>query len=524
MAYALGIGQTDRRDQNGSAPSQASGLTTSSSNTASPLASNNQGLDKRVGTSQSAGLSNTAQTPGAVNSSSKNPDDFTKSNFANTSAIVDRNQGADQSGITNKITTDAQNQANGQIADVNKKGSDYLNNQTSRFNTQYSAATPDEINKVASGDQTATGRLNTLLYGAVANPDEFNAGTQAPIKANEYLKNGDITSVLMNRGSQDYTSGMGALDNLMFGRAGGFQQVGNKVQDLQSGVQNTVNAATNKESGYGAQAQKALDTAVTTGRNNTRSALDTASSAITNKAQAALDQKTAAQKAALQAQTATQRNQAGSTVTKQIQQLQELAKDPVSAPYANDAITKLYASMGLNPGAQLPTDFSGSEAFNPYIKTSGPSLDINDLLTQPDAQAVNRLQGLLGTGKTYQGDTGQGANHLGSSVYDEAAFNNYLKGIVDPATSQAATARDAANKAAAVEAERQAAAAKAEGDAAHAQAASNSVLTAPTNSGATQGPGNMDSTNAQAGVNQVGTGFDKQINWVGDKFADLFGW
>lgn len=505
MAYAFGVGQTDKRNQTNQPPSEASGLTTGSP--VSNTASNNQNLDKRVGTSQAPGVSNTA---------SKAPGDFTKSNFGDTNAIIDRNQGADQSGITNKITSDAQNQANSQVEDINKKGQDYLGAQTTKFGQQYQAANPDDINGVASGNQTATSKLNNLLYGAVANPDDFDAGTYDPIKANEYLKNGDITSVLMNRGAQNYTSGMGALDNLMFGKSGGFQQVGNKVQDLQNNVQNAYGQATNKDTGFGAQATKARDTAVDTARTGTRNSLQAASDAVMKQGNEGLAAANAQYLPALEQQRGSQRQQAGSAIASKVTQLQQLAQDPVTAPFAKDALTKLYASLGVADGGQLPTDYSKNAVLDQFIKYNPANMGVDDFITSGNAQGFNNINSLLHTGQSVRGQTGP--LNTGSSAFDPDDVSKYIQNIVSKPMEDATAAKAAQAEAARTEAARQEAARIA----AEKSAQANRVQSA---SGRQSAASSMDapSTGVPIGADADGKGglLQKPLDATGDALAEF---
>lgn len=378
MAYALGIGQSDRREQKNGTPSQASGLTTNSlSNTGggAPSATNSQGLEKRVGSSQA---------PGVSNSASKSADDFTRSNTANASAIIDRNQNVDQSGITNKITTDAQNQANQQIGDIGKKTTDYNTAQTAA--TQQYVPTIDnaQIQGAVKGDEASTANVQKILNLQPGEVGKFDAGTYDPIKANEYLQNGDISSVLMNRGNQNYTSGMAALDNLMFGKSGGFQQAGAKVNDLQGQVLGAYNKVTDAKTGAQATAQGQRNKLVQDAINGVRTGLTDQEQAILSGAAGRYQQAQQGLGAQVEAQKAPLRAQVTKQFEDQIADIQKrIAADPVQAAAGQDVIAQLKQAMA-NP--------------DQYINVDTPTYKQEDFYNEDDAGGLNKIHQLLGIG------------------------------------------------------------------------------------------------------------------------------
>lgn len=425
MAYALGVGQTDRRNRNES-PSQASGLTTGAGlGGGQPTAANNQGLQKRVGTSQA---------PGTANTSSKGAEDFTKSNFANTQAIIDRNQGADQTGITNKITSDAQNQANKQLSDINQRSTDYTANQNKKTQDYAGNVTDADIQGAVEGDQAATGRVNTALHLQPGQVDEFDAGTYDPIKANEYLRNGDITSVLMGRGTQNYSSGMAALDNLMFGKAGGFEDVGKKVQDLQSGVSNAYGAATNKDTGVKSQAQLQREKAVKDVIAKARTGLSDQEQGILSGAAGRLATAQQALPGQIEAQKAPLRAQVTKKFDDQIADIQRrIAEDPSQTVPGMEAIAKIQQAK-QNP--------------DQYLSVTNPTYTQDSFLDQGNADALNRIHQLLGIGgPAAVAGSAQGPS---ASIRDQD-LNYILSQITNPANesmNQASAANKSAQEAA----------------------------------------------------------------------------
>lgn len=421
MAYALGVGQSDRREQNNGTPSQASGLTTSSASTntaaggQAPSAVNSGALEKRVGSTQSPGVSNT---------SSKSADDFTKTNAANTSAIVDRNQNVDQSGITNKITTDAQNQANNQISGINKNVADYNTAQTAKTGTYAVGPSTTDIQGAVNGDTTSTANVQKALNLQPGQVDSFNAGTYDPIKADEYLKNGDISSVLMNRGSPNYTSGMAALDNLMFGKSGGFQQVGNKVDNLQSQVQNAYTGATDATTGAQATAQNNRNAAVQGVVGKARTGLSDAEQGILSNAATQAQAGNAAQTQGLDTQKAALRTQATQSINNQVADIQkQMQADPSLAASGNAAIAKLQAS---NP--------------DQFINYNVANNTQDNYLTGDNANSLNRIHQLLGIGGpvVQAGTANQGSTSLRSQD-----LNDYLAQVMNPVNSASVASQQA---------------------------------------------------------------------------------
>lgn len=419
MAYALGVGQSDRREQSGQSPSQASGLTTS--NTAAgggaPSSTNSAGLEKRVGSTQSPGVSNT---------SSKSPDDFTRSNAASTTAIIDRNQNVDQSGITNKITQDAQNQANQQTSDINKKVTDYNNAQTANTKAYAVGPTDQDIQGAVGGDATSTANLQKALNLQAGKVDDFNAGTYDPIKANEYLRGGDISSVLLNRGNQNYTSGMAALDNLMFGKAGGFQQAGAKVNDLQSQINNAYSGATNANTGVQALQQKAREAAVGDVVGKARTGLSSAEQGILSNAAAQAKTGDASRAQALDSQKQAQRAQVVQSFDDQIADIQKIIQqEPSQAAAGQQAIAQLNAKKA-NP--------------DQFINYNAAQNTQDNYITGDNAAALNRIHQLLGIGGpvVQAGQVNQGGSNIRSND-----INDVVSQLTTPVRQGAATAAQA---------------------------------------------------------------------------------
>lgn len=420
MAYALGVGQSDRREQNGQSPSQASGLTTGS-NTAvgggAPSSVNTQGLEKRVGSTQSPGVSNT---------SSKAPDDFTRSNAASTTAIIDRNQNVDQSGITNKITQDAQNQSNKQIGDINQRVSDYNTAQTAATKAYAPGVSDADVQGAVGGDATSTANVQKALNLQAGNVGAFDAGTYDPIKANEYLKNGDISSVLQSRGNQNYTTGMAALDNLMFGKSGGFQQAGAKVADLQSQANDAYNNATNATTGAQATQQNARNAAVADVVGKARTGLSGAEQGILSNAASQAKTGDAARAQALSDQKNAQRAQVIKSFDDQIADVQKLMQqEPSQAAAGQEAIAQLNAKKA-NP--------------DQFINSSAAQNTQDNYITGDNANSLNRIHQLLGIGGpvVQAGQVNQGGNDIRTKDIND--IMSQLTGGVRQGASSAAQA------------------------------------------------------------------------------------
>lgn len=381
----------------------------------------------------SAGTSNTAA------GAQRSPDEFTKSNFGSATAILDRNKNIDQSAVTNKITGDAQQQASTAQNAMDKTSQDY---QTAQQAKQVAAPTTQQIASGVEGyDPEQFKATQQYLNNPQIKADSFNPGTFQPIQAADYLKSGDITSLLRqnNAGQGGYSAGMAALDNAAFGQSNGYQQIGEKVGSLQQQLEDKQAALVDPTKGTQATTQKQLDDFLNTQKGNIKGYLTGQQGTINSDLDAQVKKLTEGN--TQQLAQLTQGNKA--ELTKKINDTVAGLQARLANPYEDkakiqDSITRLQAA---------------SSNLDPYIQQYNPNVTANNVVSQHQADIMSNINQLLGTGgniPTVAGPAGAPTSTIDQAGF-AAAMSKLLSGSNESATA-AQQAKEAADAAAAAKA------------------------------------------------------------------------
>lgn len=374
MAYAfnnvMGMMDKDRQNQ-------------SSSN---PQSSMSQGLQKNAGTGEGEMSASSANT----NTAAQAPADFTKSKATSAKTILDRNKGVQQTGIENRLTQDAQNQANTSINAIRSSGDSYLQNQTKKANEVYGQPDQTAVNRAVYGNQDDFQNVSNTLNRAPGQVDEYEVPDSGPLQATEYNRANDLSDLFLKQGGQQYNRGMAALDNLQFQRTGGAQNIANRVGQLQSNVNAMKQSATDKEFGTQAMAQKQLDTKAKETQDAIRKMLGTSEGDI--------------------------RNQVNSRVTGLDQQVHRQAKEAFDSGVAGlqsridnatQDITNRMMSASPEEQGTLQNVLNQFAKLNPkaYVDQILPRVGFDTAMNTEEAQRLNRVNQLLGVKDQYTAPT-----------------------------------------------------------------------------------------------------------------------
>lgn len=373
MAYAFNnvMGMMDKDKQN--------------QGSSNPQSSMSQGLQKNAGT----GEGEMSASPN-TNTATKAPGDFTKSNFISAKQILDRNKGVQQTGIENRLTQDAQNQANQSINDIRKTSNDYAQNQAKKAESLYQ--TPDQatVTRGIYGDQDAYQNVSNTLNTAPGQVDEYNAPDAGPLQATEYSRANDLSDLFLKQGGQQYNRGMAALDNLQFQRTGGAQNVNRLVGGLQANVNGLRDSANDKQFGNQAMAQKQLEARAKETQDAIRKMLGNTEGDI--------------------------RNQVNTRVTGLDQQVHSQAKSAADAGVgqlksridtATQDITNRMQTASPEERGVLQNVLDQFSKLNPknYVEQILPRVGFDSAMTSEEADRLNKINGLLGVKDKYTAPT-----------------------------------------------------------------------------------------------------------------------
>lgn len=359
---------------------------------------------------------NTGTGEGEMNASSntaKAPQDFTKSNFTSAKQILDRNKNVQMVGAENRLTQDAQNQAQKGISDYNTAGNQYREGQQKKAESLYSTPQQSDVNRAIYGqDQTGYSNIQNTLNSKPGQVEEFKAPEIGPLQATEYSRVNDLSDLFMKQGGQQYNRGMAALDNLQFGKTGGAQRVNERVGQLQSQLDATKTSLFDKEQGVQAMAQNQLNSKAKETQDAIRKMLGVTQSEVeggVNSRRDNLDQ-TVHSQAKQAADTATQGFQKQiSTAT------QDIKNRMLSAsPEERDALQNV-----LN-------QFGGLNAKR-YVDQVLPNASFQNVINPEEAQRLNSINKLLGVDQTV---TSTGGNLQGSANIRGDQFNTDFQKIL----------------------------------------------------------------------------------------------
>ncbi len=370
MAYAfnnvMGMMDKDRQTQGSS----------------NPQSSVSQGLQKNAGTGEGemsvggAGASNTAQSPA----------DFTKSKATSAKTILDRNKGVQQTGIENRLTQDAQNQANTSIDKIRTSSNEYAQNQDKKANEIYGLPDQTAVNRAVYGNEADYQNISNTLNRAPGQVDQYEAPDSGPLQATEYNRANDLSNLFLKQGGEQYNRGMAALDNLQFQRTGGAQNIANRVGQLQSNVDAMKQSVTDKEFGTQALAQKQLETKAKETQDAIRKMLGSSESDI--------------------------RNQVNARVTGLDQSVHKQAKEAFDSGVAGlqsriDNATRDITNRMLTASPEeqgvLQNVLQQFSKLNPkaYVEQILPRVGFDTAMNADEAQRLNRVNELLGVQDRY---------------------------------------------------------------------------------------------------------------------------
>lgn len=395
MAYAFNnvMNMMDKNKQQGSSsiPSQA------------------QGLQKNMGTGEGEmGASNTAT------SSTKAPQDFTKSGATSAKTILDRNKNVQNVGAENRVLGDAQSQYSGALKQMQNQSEDYLKAQGETQKNLYGTPDTSAVNKAVSGDQDSYSKVLGLMNAKPGKAGDFTASYK-PLAANEYNRSQDLSNPLMSNSSSGYNRGMAALDSTILRRGDTQQRIQNQLGQMNTNLDKTRSDFQKSTQGT---AQKSLEDTLANTQKSIRDMLSGSQSNVLNTATSRLG--------GLNAQVAKQAQDEKAKATSQLQadiqnrktQLQNALR--TAAPGADtSSITNALKELD-----QLGGDTGR------FIDLSTPQANISNALSGEEASQLNRISDLMGvSGDRYAPtELQRGGANVNKNAYDEI-MNRILGGV-----------------------------------------------------------------------------------------------
>lgn len=332
----------------------------------------------------------------------KGPDQFAKSTFQSAGAIIDRNKNVDQGAAANRIAAPATQRLNQDFEQIQKDRGSYEGAQSRRVQDTYKPVSQEIVEQgVRRGDNNAYNALQRSLNPESVDIESFQTITPRSNSEIQSLAQGDTSRLLQQRAGGPYTAGMAALDSLSFQKSGGAAQVASQLGGLQNRNRNALQQARDLESQYQGQADRARDFLKTDTGSRLQGLLGNIRSPLEQQA-SQLTQSKRAQEQALKDQYLGQFNQRVAPLDADIQTLDAMG---------NRAFADQLRGIKNNP--------------NNFVRQqTGREARIDDVISQQDADAVNRLNALLGIQGPLVAPSQFGNDY--STTYDPNALNNTI--------------------------------------------------------------------------------------------------
>lgn len=172
--------------------------------------------------------------------------DFAKTNFASTKAIMEKNKGpkATEASV-NRVLDPSKQQAQSLQQNISKEATDFAKGAEQKIAAQKGPSGTDIMGYVY-GNNTKPGTQEAItgaLSGQAADVGALNIAPQQQLATGKYLSSGDVSSLLRQGSKTPYTSGMASLDNMIFGRSNAGKDVQSQVRGLNQGVEDARIAA-----------------------------------------------------------------------------------------------------------------------------------------------------------------------------------------------------------------------------------------------------------------------------------------
>jgi hypothetical protein len=376
---------------------------------------------------QSQGRSNAGQSqgttaqPSAGQTSAKAPADFTRSNFSNATDILQRNQGADVSSITNRLLGNTKQNAEATNKQISDRTAQYRTDTNKQIEDTYRAPDASFIGKALGGDANAESQITSSLGRKADQVKGIDLGQLQSIAPSEFFQQGEYQPLLQSRSKGNYTSGMGALDASLFNRSGGAEDIRNTVGRLQTGVnENAANAlkATDEEQAYANQYLGGQQASL-------KDLIAKAAGGIKSEIAGRVDPAKQAAKDLIASKTQEYTTQQKSAVQKAIDDFNKRLE-------YGKKLGAVDEQFGSNLAQKQMAQYNTLDP-NKYLNVQNPDLGESDFVQQADADKFNKLMGWVGSGDSLAPSAAQKQASVG---FDQTGFDQWLGGANQSQESQ----------------------------------------------------------------------------------------
>ncbi len=352
------------------------------------------------------------------------PQDFTKSQFKDTNAILTRNRDASMGSITNRLQRPAIEQADRFSTGLDNSGSEYTKRENNRADTTYDAPQTTTMDRAILGgpDEQARTRagVNPASWAASTfTPDSYNG-----LDVSKVLNNNDISPIIKKSSNTPYTAGMGALDNYMFRKSGQYGSLQNNLSGLNQDIITKRDSLLDKNNGIQALAQKygsdaaAKEKGIVTGYlGNAQSGIKTALQKMFDDNKPAVSQQ--------QKQAELGQHQQADKVWNDLQNQQMKLMAELAAPGLNNkpVVQKQLQDVG---NAMLSINQMDPKKF---INNYNPDSGLGNFASPEQARQYANISSMLGTN-----DSLYSGSNAGPTV-DSTGLGNYLSNLYNPIAS-----------------------------------------------------------------------------------------
>lgn len=382
---------------------------------------------KRIGTEAPVGSVATGPSAG------KTAAEFTQATKSSPGNVFARQlSGANISGITNLAEKPLLREAGEESLRVAGEGNTYTNTQKTNLANQpqftdFSAA----AGGVASGDEKTTTTGQAILNRTSIPVPKLDIGDIREFTPNQALRGGTVESLLKKESKGPYTSGMAGLDALLFGKKGGAADLANSGIALRATGQaaadaleksattdaetNAANLVSSQKSGLMTAIQGGLtarEDAYTKAPDGQKSKLQMAQEKLMNEYAQKYGDVTKQRQTAITKQMNALQNQALENTINKLRQESITNQEKRGQGTQGDNTVKIPLRAELLAQAQSDPRYLNVvqrlQLQAPYAQQRGlmqagqvPTLGLQNVIAQEDADQYNRLQQLIG-GKAVQ--------------------------------------------------------------------------------------------------------------------------